>query len=65
MAQIKRMRRSAFVRFFKEYIFCEHCGGETRGRCYSESEEVVCSICNGVLLDANDEILITFIPEDT
>jgi len=52
MAQIKRLRRKEFVRFFTDYIICDHCGGETRGRCYAETEKVVCSICNEILLDA-------------
>lgn len=70
MAQIKKIRRKEFVRFFKDYIICDHCGGETRGRCYSETEMVVCSKCNSVLLDArlmeeeDNTITILFTPDD-
>jgi len=71
MAQIKRLRRKEFVRFFADYIICDHCGGETRGRCYAETEKVVCSMCNEILLDARqmeeDEddnmMVIMFTPE--
>ena len=71
MAQIKRLRRKEFVRFFADYIICDHCGGETRGRCYAETEKVVCSMCNEILLDARqmeeeDEdnmMVIMFAPE--
>jgi len=69
MTNVVKMRHNEFVRFFKEYIVCEECGEETRGRVYSESQQVVCSKCKGVLLDAdaygepNDGMLIvTYIP---
>ena len=63
MAQIKRLRRKEFVRFFADYIICDHCGAET--------EKVVCSMCNEILLDARqmeeeDEdnmMVIMFAPE--
>lgn len=67
-AQIKRMRHNNFVRFFSDYVVCEHCGQDTRGRCYAETEQVVCSKCKGVLLDASDVapsdgmMIVTFIP---
>lgn len=70
-AQILKMKHNEFVRFFKHYIVCDDCGQETRGRVYSESQQVVCSKCKGVILDAEidaemeDELLIvTYIPED-
>lgn len=69
MAQIKRIRRKEFVRFFKEYIICDHCGNDTRGRCYAETEKVVCSICYNTILDArlmeeeDKRITILFTPD--
>lgn len=69
VAQIKRFRRTEFVRFFKDYVECEDCGGETRGRVYSESEQVVCSKCNAVMLDGSEEgrdegiMVVAFMPD--
>lgn len=71
-AQIKKIRHNNFVRFFSDYIICDHCGGETRGRCYAETQQVVCSKCKGVLLEVDDEaedptrgmMIVTYIPGD-
>jgi Zn-finger nucleic acid-binding protein len=63
-AEITRMKHNSFVRFFSEYQVCDHCGQETRGRCYAETEQVVCSKCKGVLLDMDamdEEHDVTFV----
>ena len=71
-AEITRMKHNSFVRFFNEYQVCDHCGGETRGRCYAETEQVVCSKRKGVLLDIDESMtdvtegmmIVTYIPGD-
>ena len=69
-AQIKKIRHNNFVRFFSDYVICDYCGVETRGRCYAETQQVVCSSCKGVLLDIDENMtdpregmmIVTFIP---
>ena len=68
---VTKMTHNNFVRFFYDYVICDHCGEETRGRCYAETQRVVCSKCKSVLLEVDDEIedptegmvIVTFIPE--
>ena len=53
------------MRFFKEYVSCGWCDQPTRGRVYEESQKIVCSVCNGVLLEIDDEpMLILTLEED-
>ena len=71
MAKITKMTHNKFVRFFYDYVICDHCGAETRGRCYAETQRVVCSKCKGVLLEVDEEnedvtegmLIVTYIPE--
>lgn len=67
-AQIKKIRRTPFVRFFADYVTCNACDNETRGRVYQESERVVCSSCNAVLIDMETELasmtVVMFEPEE-
>ncbi len=66
-AQIQKIRRTPFVRFFADYVTCNACGNETRGRVYQESEQVVCSSCKAVLIsmetDFAEMTVIMFEPE--
>ena len=66
-AQIKKIRRTPFVRFFADYVTCNSCDNETRGRVYQESERVVCSSCKAVLIDMETELasmtVVMFEPE--
>lgn len=71
MAKITKMTHNNFVRFFYDYVICDHCGEETRGRCYAETQRVVCSKCKGVLLEVDEEdedvtegmLIVAYIPE--
>jgi len=68
---VTKMKHNDFVRFFKDYVTCENCGEETRGRVYTETQAVVCSKCKEVIIDVGDEpeqdmggmVVVTFIPE--
>ena len=73
MAKIHQMTHNNFVRFFSDYVICDHCGEETRGRCYAETQRVVCSKCKGVLLEVDENMnddptdgmmIVTYIPGD-
>jgi hypothetical protein len=73
MAKIHQMTHNNFVRFFSDYVICDHCGEETRGRCYAETQQVVCSKCKGVLLEVDENMnddptdgmmIVTYIPGD-
>jgi translation initiation factor 2 beta subunit (eIF-2beta)/eIF-5 len=44
-----------FVRFFEDYVVCHWCDSETRGRCYEETQAVVCSQCGQPLFVVDDE----------
>lgn len=39
------------VQFFDESVVCEHCGNDTRGEVYENSAMIICSVCDGVMLD--------------
>ena len=32
-----------YVRFFRNYVDCDWCGMQTRGRVYEETQTIVCS----------------------
>lgn len=74
MVKIHQMTHNKFVRFFSDYVICDHCGEDTRGRCYAETQQVVCSKCKGVLLDIDERMtdpdvtegmmIVTYIPGD-
>ena len=55
MAEVLKFERNEFVRFFKDYVECSHCLQRTRGRVYEESQQITCSVCDGVLLEIDDE----------
>ena len=55
MAVVLKFERNDFVRFFKDYVECAHCEQQTRGRVYEESQQITCSVCDGVLLEIDDE----------
>lgn len=69
---VTKMKHNNFVRFFSDYVICDHCGEDTRGRCYAETQQVVCSSCKGVLLDIDERMtdvtegmmIVTYIPGD-
>jgi len=58
MAEIVKFERGGFVRFFRNYVECAHCEQQTRGRVYEESQQIICSVCDGVLLEIDDEPMI-------
>lgn len=67
---VTKIERVNCVRFFKEYVVCDYCHAETRGLVYSESQQVVCSACKGVLLDYDVDqeptdgmMIVAYIPE--
>jgi Zn finger protein HypA/HybF involved in hydrogenase expression len=41
------------VRFFKTEVVCGWCGADTHGRVADRSEQVVCTSCEGVMLEIN------------
>ena len=49
------LKKRDFVRFFDEYVTCHGCDKETRGRCYEQTQAVVCSKCNQPLFVVDDE----------
>ena len=55
MAEVLKFERNEFVRFFKDYVECAHCEQQTGGRVYEESQQITCSVCDGVLLEIDDE----------
>lgn len=69
---VTKMTHNNFVRFFYDYVICDHCGEETRGRCYAETQRVICSKCKGVLLEVDEDtpdvtdgmMIVTYIPGD-
>ena len=67
MGKVINFERGPFVRFFKDYVDCGWCEQPTRGRVYEESQKIVCSVCNGVLLEIDDEpmVMLTFEEDDT
>ena len=49
------LKKRDFVRFFEEYVTCHWCDQPTRGRCYEQTQAVVCSKCNQPLFVVDDE----------
>ena len=49
------LKKRDFVLFFEDYVFCHWCNMETRGRCYEQTQAVVCSKCNQPLFVVDDE----------
>jgi hypothetical protein len=64
MGDVLDFERGSFVRFFKEYVDCGWCDQPTRGRVYEESQKIVCSVCNGVLLEIDDEPMLMLTLEE-
>lgn len=49
-----------YVRFFREYVECDWCGLETRGRVYEETQSIVCSACRKPLLEISQNDMFIF-----
>ena len=49
------LKKRGFVLFFENYVVCNWCDMETRGRCYEQTQAVVCSKCNQPLFVFDDE----------
>ena len=49
------LKKRGFVLFFENYVECNWCDMETRGRCYEQTQAVVCSKCNQPLFVVDDE----------
>ena len=69
MSNIIGINDRKFVRFFSNPVECEDCGEETSGYVFENSQQVVCSRCRGVMLEAEVErvttdMVIIFTPED-
>ena len=53
-----------YVRFYRDYVECDFCGQQTRGRVYEGSQQVTCGACHSVLVEVNhDEIGVLFEPD--
>lgn len=53
-----------YVRFYKDFVECDFCGQQTRGRVYEGSQQVTCGSCSAVLIEVNhDQLDITFEPD--
>ena len=45
-----------YVRFFRNYVDCDWCGMQTRGRVYEETQTIVCSACRKPLLEIGEDV---------
>jgi hypothetical protein len=45
-----------YVRFFRNYVDCDWCGMQTRGRVYEETQTIVCSACRKPLLEIDEDV---------
>jgi hypothetical protein len=53
-----------YVRFYKDFVECDFCGQQTRGRVYEGSQQVTCGACNAVLIEVNhDQLDVMFEPD--
>ena len=64
MADVVRFERNEFVRFFKDYVVCDWCEQQTRARVYEESQQITCSVCDGVLLEIGESTSYVLTLED-
>ena len=44
------------MRFFRNYVDCDWCGMQTRGRVYEETQTIVCSACRKPLLEIDEDV---------
>ena len=68
-AEVINIKDFQSVRFFKTEVICGWCGAETHGRVSDRSEQVVCTSCEGVMLEINSSeyenvTTIIFSPEN-
>lgn len=48
-------KRNEFVRFYDDYIECDFCGQQTRGRVYEGSQKIQCGACAAVFFEFETE----------
>jgi len=53
-----------YVRFFRNYVDCDWCGMQTRGRVYEETQTIVCSACRKPLLEIVEDVSYVLTLED-
>jgi hypothetical protein len=53
-----------YVRFFRNYVDCDWCGMQTRGRVYEETQAIVCSACRKPLLEIDEDVSYVLTLED-
>ena len=68
-AEVINIKDFQSVRFFKTEVICGWCQSETHGRVADRSEQVVCTSCEGVMLEINSSeyenvTTIIFSPEN-
>ncbi len=69
MGEVIDMKDYISVKFFKDEVQCGFCEQATNGRVYDKSEQVVCTVCGGPMLELSSEdffgsATIIFHPED-
>ena len=41
-----KLPKKDYVRFYDDFVECDFCGQQTRGRVYEGSQQIVCGACN-------------------
>lgn len=43
---VVKLPKKDYVRFYDDFVECDFCGQQTRGRVYEGSQQIVCGACH-------------------